>query len=92
MTNRHDGPRRDAPVTVIQSATPTRLTQAEAEELYQLIQNALRTQFEFTESFDRGSQSPEYRAAQEANIEASGALFRWQRDHGLTEEAWRRLR
>ena len=84
MTNKHDGPR---------GAEPTRLTAAEAEELFLLIDAAMRAQYEFADAMaEHRTGSPQYKAAQEATIEASGALYRWQRDHGLTEEAWRRLK
>jgi hypothetical protein len=84
MTNKHDGPR---------GAEPTRLTEAEAEELFLLIENARKAHYKFADAqAEHRSQSSEYRTAQEAVIEASAALYRWQRDHGLTEEAWRRLK
>jgi hypothetical protein len=84
MTNKHDGPR---------GAEPTRLTQAEAEELFLLTEAALKAQFWLADAMaTHRVQSPEYRAAQEASSEAYGALYGWQRDHGLTEEAWRRLK
>ena len=84
MTSKHDGPRRDAPVTVIQAATPTRLTQAEAEELAELIDAALDTAKKRAQAFFAQHVGPtEYEALDASASEAYRALYTWQLRHGL---------
>ena len=84
MTNKHDGPRPGTPVTVIQAATPTRHTRAEAEELDRLIRAVLETRWQLglaqaTHQFD----TAKCKDAEAADREAFTALYAWQRRHGL---------
>ena len=79
MTSKHDGPRPGAPVTVIQAATPTRLTQAEAEELDRLIDAALKARMEVT----LAARHPGPDEAYAVDRDAYSALRDWQRRHGL---------
>jgi hypothetical protein len=83
MTNQYDGPRRDAPVTVLQSATPTRLTQAEAEELDRLIEAALETADALGKALATPGMGSSMAAAARASADARALLFRWQVEHGL---------
>ena len=85
MTNQYDGPRADAPVKVVQAAKPTRLTQAEAEELFRITEAATDTAFASANAMATyGTGSAESEAARQAAREAYGALLRWQLAHGLS--------
>ena len=87
MTNKHDGPRAGTPVTVLQSAEPTRLTQAEAEELYALTEAALKARSDYTYAMvESGIRSQECQDAEAVDSKAYRALYRWQRAHGLEEK------
>ena len=82
MTSRYDGPRPGTPVTVIQAATPTRLTQAEADELYDLIRAYGAAKFALGMQAMLDPRGDKYDQAEKQSDDALLALHDWQLRHG----------
>ena len=65
-------------------APRSRLTAAAAEELFQLTEAALQAKFNWANAMATyGIRSPECEEASAADSAAYGALYAWQRAHGL---------
>lgn len=86
MTNSmKDGTER---VQAPRTASPTLLTQTEAEELDTLIKTVVDTRWNLGHTMaSHTTKSEEYAEALAASDQAYGALYRWQLRHGLVTRA-----